>query len=326
MCQQDIAVPCTLRAMSTATTHSWAGTIGCEGGPVKVVDLPWFGQWTGAFQFADLRKVDEEKAKRFADRMTTLHYWGQFTDRLPAPFAADGGHQFVHYASEGEARKKRDELRDAVKAKFPNAEVTEDEEQLHVLLPDTDEELWAELAPKSEYDAAWQAHPDEECWTHAFGKDARALFWDIEGAGCADVGVSADGGEIVLVRSWLSGEDDTEAEEEAAVRAHVSRPRKGEKPGGEVELPTGKAVLVWSPIAPFQLEGVSGLDALLALGDEGPSRLDTELIEGVGTVVRVKPGRYRVTLSSTDEEGEAAGEEATERPWSCRWCRLTWIG
>ena len=308
---------------------TWVGTIGCEGGPVMIADLPSYGQWTGAFQFAELRKLNAEKAQRFANRMTTLHYWGQFSDRLPAPFTVEGGHQFLRCATEAEARAKRDELRAAILTKFPAAEITEDDEQLHALLPDTDEEMWAELAPKSEYDACWQSNQEQECWTHAFGKDARALFWDIEGAGCADVGISEDGSEIVLVRSWLSGEDDTEAAEEAAVREHVANPREGEKPGGEVEIKSGKAVFVWSPIAPFQLEGVDSPDALLSLGEKGPSRLDTELIHGVGTVARVKPGRYRVTLSSTDEEDEGnedGDDEAEERPWSCRWCRLTWMG
>ncbi|HEX7602486.1 MAG TPA: hypothetical protein VF316_12810, partial [Polyangiaceae bacterium] len=269
---------------------------------------------TGAVPYAELRKLSEKFAESSKDKMSTLHYWGQFTDKLPAPFKAEGGHHYLTHATEEEARAKLAELCRAAKLKLPTVEITEDDEQTHFLLSseDDEEEMWAELSPKSEYDASWQANAEEESWIHAFG-GVRGLFWDVGGPGVADVGVSADGTEIVLVRSWV---DEDEDEEE--VRALVDAPSEREVPGGEVSIPSGKAVVIWSPIAPFQLTGLEGPDELAKLGDaETPPELDTELIGGVGTVLRVKPGRWIITTASTDED---------ESSWSCRWIRLRWVG
>jgi hypothetical protein len=292
----------------------WVATVGCEGGPVMVVDLPGFAQWTGAMPFAELSKLDETKKQRFANRRNVLHFWGTL---------GGAGEQHVECADEKEARAKLADLRAKVKANCPDVVITEDDEQTHFLDPKTNGELLAELEPKSEYDASWQANMDEDAWLHSFGKDARALFWDIQGGGVADVGVSKDGNELLLMRSWLSGEDDTEAEEEAAARALATTRSDSEAATGEVTIASGRAVVIWSPIAPFQLEGIEGPEALSALGESGdPPRLATDMIAGLGTVVRVKPGRYAVTMASTDDEDD----EEDERPWSARWCRLTWVG
>lgn len=304
-----------------------------------VVDLPDFAQWTGATPFAELRKLDAARAKRFADRTTTLHYWGQFTDQLPPPFQAEGGHQYLRFETEAEARKKLAELRKAVEAKFPNVEVEVDDEQTQFTLPDDGGGMVAELSPKSEYDASWQANEEADCWTHSFGTDgkATALFWEMEGDGSADVAVADDGATLVLVRSWLSGEDETENAETEAVRALVTSGESVERPGGEIVIASGKAAIVWSPIAAFQLDGVESPEALLALGDKGPASLDIEEMSGVGLVLKLKPGRYTVTFGSTDPESDDEGEDEEDededgeededdREWSCRWCRLTWAG
>lgn len=317
--------------MANDNDFEWGATVGCEGGPVMVVDLPGFAKWTGSTPYAELRKLNPAKAERFADKMKTLHYWGQFTDQLPDPFCKGGGHQYVHCASEAEARTKLAELVAAVKKKFPNVEVTEGEEQTHFLVPNGSGngsgnegmQMWAELAPKSEYDASWQPHTGEVTWEHAFGKSERALFWDIEGGGIASVGVSKSGDEILLLRTWLSGEDETEKEEEAEARALAACSAAKEQPGGEVLISSGRAVVIWSPIAPFQIEGLRGPESLSALGETGaPPSLDTEMIEGVGTVIRVKPGRFAVSHWSTDEDED----EDDQREWSGRWCRLKWVG
>ncbi len=308
----------------------WVATVGCEGGPVMLADLPDFGQWTGAAPYPELRKLSPKFAESTKDRMRTLHYWGQFTDKLPAPFAAEGGHQYVECATEEEAQAKLAELCRVVKEKLPKVEISEDEEQTHFLLPgdDDDEQMWAELAPKSEYDASWQAHEGDESWVHAYGKTAKALFWDVGGPGVADVGVSADGTEIVLVRSWVD-----EDEDEESVKALVDAPSESEEPAGEFSIPSGKALVVWSPIAPFQLTGMNGPDDLLKLGDAGdPPELDTEMIGGVGTVLRVKPGRWVVSIASTDDDDddddddEDDDDDDDESSWSCRWMRLKWVG
>jgi hypothetical protein len=196
--------------------------------------------------------------------------------------------------------------------------------------------MWAELSPKSEYDASWQAHSDDESWVHEFGNEARALFWELGGPGVVEVGVSSDGGEIVLMRSWVDEEED-----EAKARALVDASGEAEEAGGELTIPSGKAIVIWSSVAPFHLEGLSGPDDLAKLGDDGKvPELATELIGGVGTVIKVKPGRWVVTLGSTENDDDDLGDEETgdegddededdandgEASWSCRWCRLKWV-
>jgi hypothetical protein len=295
---------------------SWVASVGCEGGPLMVADLPDYAKWTGGAPYAELRQMNAKYAETTKDRMRTVHYWGQFTDQLPEPFGADGGHQYIQCATEAEAQAKLDALIAAVKKALPTVEVTVGDDQTHFLLPGKDEdlEMQAELAPKSEYDASWQANEDADAWFHEFGQ-ARALFWDIQGGGTADVGVTAEANEVVLVRSWVDEDSD-----EKHVRKLVDAKAKTEQVVGSVAIPSGRAIVVWSPIAPFQLEGIDGPEALAKLGETGePPELDTEMIGGIGTVIRVKPGIYSVTVASTDED-----EEDDDRSWSCRWCRLTW--
>lgn len=291
----------------------WVATVGCEGGPVMVVDLPGFAQWTGAAPFAELVKINEKSKERFGNRRNVLHFYGTM---------GGAGEQHVECADEAAARAELAKLREKVKANAPNVVITEDDEQTHFLDPSNDAELTAELVPKSEYDASWMPHLDDEAWEHPFGQGARALFWDIQGGGVADVGISESRDEIVLARSWLSGEDETEKQEEDEVHAHAAKPRDDEEKVAEVSIPSGRMVVIWSPIAPFQLEGVAGPAELAALGETGdPPELATDMIAGLGTVIRVKPGRYVATVGSTDDE-----EEEVERSWSARWCRLTWVG
>jgi hypothetical protein len=291
----------------------WVATVGCEGGPVMVVDLPGFAQWTGAAPFAELVKVNEKSKERFGNRRHVLHFWGTM---------GGAGEQHVECKDENEARAELAKLKEKILGNAPKVVITEDDQQTHFLDPSNDAELTAELIPKSEYDASWMPHLDDEAWEHAFGQDARALFWDIQGGGVADVGISEARDEIVLARSWLSGEDETEKQEEDEVHAHAAKPRADEEKVAEVAIPSGRMVVIWSPIAPFQLEGIKGPKELSALGEKGdPPELATDMIAGLGTVIRVKPGRYAVTVGCTDDE-----EEEVEREWSARWCRLKWVG
>ncbi len=303
------------------TRMRWVASVSCEGGPILIADLPDFAQWTGAATFTELREASQKMVEQTKNRMTTLHYWGQFTDRLPAPYAAAGGHQYLKCATEAEAKSKLAELVTSVKARMPKVELSEEDEQIRLVLPgkgdEDDQEMWAELAPKSEYDASWQAHQEEDCWIHAFGKSGKGMFYDIQGGGVAQVGVTADATEIVLVRSWVD-EDDHEAE----VKKLVDVPSQSERAGGEIMIPSGKALIIWSPVAPFQVEGIEGPQSLTTLGDKGdPPELDTEVMAGVGTVLRVKPGRWAATVACTDDS-----EDHDDESWSCRWLRLTWKG
>jgi hypothetical protein len=281
----------------------WVATIGCEGGPVLVADVDGFVHWTGAASVPGTQKI--------------LHYWGQFTRELPAPFSQDGGHRFEECSSHQDAKGKLRELVSAVTTKFPGALVVEDphDGSCEMTIPDR-RRMWAELSPKSVYDAAWQAHQSEDAFTHPISPSQQGLFWDIEGPGNVDVAVSPSKDEIVMVRTWLSGEDDTIEEEERAVRALVEKRDEREQRAADILLPSGVGVIVWSPTAAAQLVGVSGAAGLRAIAaDEPPASLRSAIIDGLGTVLRVKPGRYEATVATHEDEA-----------WSCRWCRLTLKG
>ncbi len=297
----------------------WVASVGCEGGPIMVADLPSFTKWTGAAPYTALRAANPKFIEATKDKIRTLHYWGQFSDQLPEPFRAEGGHQFIELATEAEAIAKLDELCVTIKAALPTVEITRDDEQTHFLLPggdgDDDLEMHAELSPKSEYDASWQAHEGEECWTHAFRDAASGLFWEMEGSGVAEVGVSSDASELVMLRTWI----DEDVSEQTA-QAHVDARRDDEVEGPELTIASGKAIVAWSPIAPFDLAGIANPEALLALADTGPAELATQTMGGIGAVVRVKPGRYHVT------HGAYETPDDVEPSWSCRWCRLTLVG
>ncbi len=96
--------------------------------------------------------------------------------------------------------------------------------------------------------------------------------------------------------------------------------RDDEERGGEFTIASGKVIVVWSPVAPFDLDGIKSPEALLALGGDGPAKLHTPGIRGIGTVVTIKPGRYAVTQSSYETPDDV------DPSWSCRWCRLKRVG
>lgn len=291
---------------------SWVGSIGCEGGPVLVADVDGYAKWLGATPIAKLRAIPNlpDSMKERLPARRTLHYWGQFSDELPSPFTQAGGHRYLECASEEEARAKLAELRDAVCASG-DVKVSEAPhgDELHFVRKDQ-RQLWAELAPKSAYDEAWQSPDADEAWVHRVGPDAKGLFWAMEGSGVADVGVTADRDEIVLVRAWLGEAED---EQVAAARALVDAPREDEaESDATIDLPSGMGVFVWSPLAPFDLAGVAGPAALRsAIADSDVLPLSTKSLDDVGLAMRVAAGRYGVRLGRHEDDG-----------WSCHWCRL----
>ncbi|MBX3189296.1 MAG: hypothetical protein KF819_19890 [Labilithrix sp.] len=276
----------------------WVATIACEGGPLLVADVDGFAHWTGAASIPGTQK--------------TLHYWGQFTRELPPPFAQDGGHRFEACASHEEAQAKLRALVSAVRATFSGANVAErDDGSIEIALPDR-RRMWAELSPKSAYDAAWQAHQSEEAFTHPISPTQHGLFWDTEGPGVVEIAISPARDAVLMLRTWPSG-DENEAEEERAVRALVEPRSDREERAADILLSSGASVFVWSPTAAAQLADVSDLRALADA--DPPASLRTTIFDGLGTVLRLVPGRYEATVAA--HEGET---------WSCRWCRLTLKG
>jgi len=295
----------------------WIGTVDCEGGPVLLVAPADYAKWTGSFPFELLEKRFPDDP-RFANRRLSLHYWGQFTDRLPAPFREDGGHVFRRYDTGAEAKAKLAELRAAVEQLEPGIAVNVDETSGRVQFrTQNGEQMTAELAPSSMYDAAWQEHEGEKVWTHPLPQ-GEGLFYDIKGAGTAEVAVG--NGHLVIVRTWLSGDDDTEAAEKEAIRAFVANARPSEKESGEMTFTSSRLIAVWSPIARVQL-GHKTLEAYeAAMAGDAVVELSTERFRGVGQCFSIAPGRYRISVGHSDEEDD------DDREWKCRWCRLTKVG
>lgn len=260
-----------------------------------VADVDGFVHWTGAAPLPGTQK--------------TLHYWGQFTRELPPPFAQDGGHRFEEHASHEDAKGKARELVSAVTAAFPGAIVVDNpvDGSWEITIPDR-RRMWIELAPKSAYDAAWQAHQGDEAFSHPISPTQRALFWDTEGPGVVDLAVATSRDEVIMLRTWVN-----EPEQEQTIRAFVEGRRAEETLAADILLATGVGVFVWSPTAAVQLVGVDGAAGLRAIADaDPPATLRSAIIDGLGTVLRLKPGRYEATVAMHEEE-----------EWSCRWCRLS---
>ena len=281
---------------------TWIASFSAEGGPILVVDADAYPAWTGAALVRGLA--------------TKLHYWGQLVRELPAPYAQTGASSAGLEACETNqaAMAKLRELLRAVKETFPNATLMQSttDGSLMVRLPD-DRRMWADLSPKSAYDAAWQSNQAKQLFTHPVSPSLRGLFWDTEGAGAIDVGVNDAKDEVVLVRAWSA--PDREPPDMRAVHELVASPSERERRGGEatnVLLPSGAAVFVWSPVAAAELVDVDGPGALRDLAAKSPPpRLRTVEMSAVGTTLALRRGLYEATTWT--HEGDA---------WAFRACRL----
>jgi hypothetical protein len=72
--------------------------------------------------------------------------------------------------------------------------------------------------------------------------------------------------------------------------------------------------IVWAPIAPSDVAESTDLRAVLRAAADlhPPVQLNQRGMLGIGTLVRVAPGTYRVACGAHEEED-----------WSCRWARFT---
>lgn len=249
----------------------WSAKVDCTGGAIMVVDSAKFGQWTGAIRF---------QALGVAERRNVLHFWGNL---------GGAGEQWVECDSEDQARAKLQGLHALAKRNCPDVVVTEVDGVTHFRDPRSGGELHAELEPKSEWDASWQAN-DADAWIHRFGDGAEALFWFV-GDDLVDVGQRR--GELVLLKGT----------NRAAARAHVAGAPKTESVA-ELTVASPRAVALWAPIAANEVLSARTLDA--------PARLDREGHLGVGAVLAVDPGRYVVSLGHFESDDVR-----------CSWCRLT---
>lgn len=169
-------------------------------------------------------------------------------------------------------------------------------------------------------------HPsdDEELEAGAvrFGPHERhtGLVWQMDGAGTAEVATAGDTGVLVM-RSWVRNTD--------APHRYTTGPAapSRERPAGGLDLPSGRLAVVWAPVAAAD---VTGLDSPTV-----PARLDVDHLVGIGTLLRVRPGRYLVRHGSLEgtrgryapaEEHHGPPVPAGDADWSCRWLRLTHTG
>jgi hypothetical protein len=172
----------------------WVASVGCTGGPVMIVDLEDFAEWTGATPFTALRKGSKADAARFADRRNMLHFWGNL---------GGAGEQLVECANERDALAELEKLRQLVKANSPRVVISKKGELTHFRDPASGGELRAELGPKSEYDASCRLNMDADVWEHAFGRAARALFWFV-GDDLVHIGRKGTRDEIVLLKQTFT--------------------------------------------------------------------------------------------------------------------------
>ncbi|MET7418833.1 hypothetical protein [Dactylosporangium sp. NPDC005555] len=149
------------------------------------------------------------------------------------------------------------------------------------------------------------------------------LVWEMDGPGTAEVAATGDGGLLVM-RSWVRNAD--------GPRRYVTTPvaRARELPVAGLDLPTGRVAIVWAPVAATDVTGLPD-----GRSNAGPTALDLEHMLGVGTVLPLPSGAYRVSCGWLDgTRGRYAPAEEQHGPpvpgndddWSCRWLRLTPAG
>ncbi|MFE7131866.1 hypothetical protein ACFVIM_13475 [Streptomyces sp. NPDC057638] len=204
------------------------------------------------------------------------------------------------------------------------------------------------LDPACDYARAWSAlHPDDDDLDAAFTgfgdhRQHTGLIWEMDGEGSAEIArarrpATPAGGDdhFLIMRSWIP-------------RGRTNAPRRraaGASPAeeqhvGELELPSGRAVVVWAAVNADETgsyasarERAASLKALARLNPPVPLHLDGQ--QGLGTVLWVRPGTYRVTCGwhqgtrgqyMPQEEPHGPAPSATDDDWSCRWVRFTHRG
>ena len=316
----------------------WFGTLGTEGGPIVLGDAQAFDAWAGTF-------ADEQERWR-------VHYYGPLVAKLPAKLLPQGPaewHQHVELSSEAEARARAAALVEAVKRLAPEAKPrTQRAKDVSELLElaasattpkgmDAWLEAWRdtieqgvdyldgndrifhiECASTDDYTRACDRLDDDDIVLFEYRPGLAVVVWEMEGGTVLHLAARSDGKELILADVSLSGDGD-DAEERAAAHAAVEKPRKNEKKKAIVEIASGVGVAAWGPVSADELAettfGARPLSAALAhaLMETPSAELDGS-IDGVGSAFCLVPGRYQISCGEVEAD------------WSCRFCRLTWIG
>ncbi|MFK0215374.1 hypothetical protein [Streptomyces sp. NPDC090298] len=204
-----------------------------------------------------------------------------------------------------------------------------------------------ELDPTCDHARAWSAlHPDDddlEAASVRFGSDQEhaGLVWDTDGDCAAEIAYgrspqapAGDDDSFLIMRSWIpTGRTD-------APRRYAARAVDEEQDAGRLTLRSGRAVVVGSAVNADETgsyatpqEREASIQALARLHPPVQLHLDDQ--RGLGTVLWVKPGTYRVTCGwhdgargryMSEEEINGPARTSADDDWSCRWVRFTWSG
>ncbi|MFC4066583.1 hypothetical protein [Actinoplanes subglobosus] len=164
-------------------------------------------------------------------------------------------------------------------------------------------------------------HPDDdevEAGLLEFGPERRhtGLVWQMDGAGTAEIAVDADRTSLLVMRSWVGADHD-------GPRRHVTgSAARDHHTVGEIDLPSGRIAVVW---AATPADEVIDLPAALAAGRDTPIKLDLPGLVGIGALLPIRPGRYRIghgDHQGADGRYAPAGPATGQGDWSCRWLRL----
>ncbi|MET8830125.1 hypothetical protein ABZX40_32500 [Streptomyces sp. NPDC004610] len=207
-----------------------------------------------------------------------------------------------------------------------------------------------DLDPACDYARAWSAvHPDDddlEAAFVAFGDNGahRGLVWEMDGEGTAEIARTAvrrrsgpgDGDDgFLIARSWIP-RGSTPAPRRRAAGASPAEERET----GELRLRGGRVVVAWAGLNADETgayadarERAESIAALARLNP--PVALNTDDQVGLGTILRVRPGTYRVTYGWHEgTRGRYMPSEESQGPvrrqykdddWSCRWVRFTQV-
>ncbi|WP_405605288.1 hypothetical protein OG741_37375 [Streptomyces sp. NBC_01410] len=202
-----------------------------------------------------------------------------------------------------------------------------------------------ELDTACDYSRAWSAlHPSDDDLEAAFVRfgdheEHAGLIWEMDGEGSAEIayarrqnGPADNDDAFLLMRSWTP-RNRTDAPRRRAAGASVAE----EEEVGELELRSGRVVVVWAAVGANETgsfatpqERAASLSALARLNP--PVQLNLDHILGLGTVLWVKPGTYRVTCGwhegtrgryMSEEEMYGPPQSYADDDWSCRWVRFT---
>jgi hypothetical protein len=305
----------------------WCGHASSEGGPFLVADLDAYVAWHGGEELWD-------DAATFR-----VHYYGPVVARLPPLFQPRGANQWHQYkcvAGIEAARTYVRDLRAAAERLEPSLAMREQKtmtpEQVRTMTAGHLEEwlgawrdhtergadfysanermLHVEAKPDTDYARACEAlEGDAAVVTFGPGGSSHGLVWELEGAGTADVAQGSD--SFLLMRSWVDGD----GKFENAARDCALRSTDQEQEVATAAFPSGRVAIVWAPVASSDITARTATSAAVPLTESSdmspPLQLNQPGINGVGLLLRVTPGTYRV-LCGAHEDDE----------WACRWARF----